>query len=59
MPITAILPIVALAIEQGPAVYNLIMKIINGIQREFTSSDEQIKALNDLLLLMSPMEKEV
>jgi hypothetical protein len=55
----AILKIIAFAIAEGPEVYNLTTRIIADIKRKFNTPDERVQALDAMLLLLAPMEKEV
>lgn len=59
METAAILQIVSLAITAGPEVLSLATKIIADVRREFKTADERIVALNSILLLLAPMEKEI
>jgi hypothetical protein len=59
MEAAAILQLISLALTAGPEIFTMTTKIIADIRRQFTTSDERIMALNAILLLLSPMEKEV
>lgn len=58
METAAILQILAFAIAEGPAAFNLVSKIIADVRRQFNTPDERIVALNTILGLLAPMEKE-
>jgi hypothetical protein len=58
MEIAAILQLISLAVTAGPEVFNLVTKIIADVKREFKTADERLIALNAILLLLAPMEKE-
>ena len=59
MAIATILSILSFAIAEGPTVYTMTTKLIADIQTTFKDEKECNTALNNLLLMMTPMEKEV
>lgn len=53
-----ILQLIAFAIAEGPAAFEAVLKIINGIKANSGDTEAQVKALQSVLAALSPMVKE-
>jgi hypothetical protein len=58
METAAILQIIAFAIAEGPAAFNLATKIVSDVQSKFNTPNERVAALQAILVMITPMKKE-